>query len=131
MAFPKLSDSEIQELMRIAESGKDSDEAPVQPISHVEQWIIANDVKAGDTPVSAIQLWYHYVDWCKGHRTTTQNTFYKTIRTIFADRYNNTRDRRYYLLDPTPFDMTKEGQLNINFRLRAEREARKANAKKV
>jgi hypothetical protein len=111
-----LSEEEIAKLIAAAQSDPEGKEPP---LNEVERFVVANNIKAGKTRIQAQVIWNMYKDWTKNNLGIRRGPFFHKLKELFIRKclYNTI----YYMLDPSPFDMSENGKWLLRKRMRNDR----------
>jgi len=114
-------DDELKRLLEIVESGQEQE----KPVSDVEYFILSRGIKPGNTRIGAYQFWYTYREFTEN--PVPQRVFFVEIKKMFKQHRHEFH--RFYLLNPEPFDLTKDTYFKVRAELRLRNEQRKKNGK--
>lgn len=112
-----MSDEELEKLIALAKSG----EGTAEPVSDVEEFVLAKGIKEGDTKIIPYQVWMEYVKWAR--KPVGRRIFFRQFRKLFKPHRWGTK--RFYKLDPSAFDMSKDAYWKMRAAIREERAGRK------
>lgn len=112
---------DLDKLLEIAESS----EEPVKfEDTEAEKYIAAEGIESGDKRIPTFTIYYHYHCWNKNKKKLlTRRKFFLQFKKHFQSI--QTSDGKAYLLNPEPFDLTREGYFKARALLRRERSVRK------
>lgn len=122
MDIQEQPDKELELLLNIVTS----DNTEVKPQNEAELFVAALGIKAGNTKIINPQIWYVYNKWTD--KPIIRDTFFKQFKKLF--KFGRNESYRYFYLDPTPFDLSKEEYFRVKAFLRQEKKKR-AYKKKV
>jgi hypothetical protein len=114
-----VSDPDLEELLKLAESAQNPEE---KDLNEAERWVVAAGIKAGSERISNALLYYTYCEWAE--RPIVKYQFTRQFKKLFKQHLDG---ERFYLLDPAPFDLSRDTYFKIR---RNMRDARKRNARK-
>lgn len=133
MSQDNKKDEDIAKLLAIASQPADPKDN-VEELNTIQQWIIAKEIKAGHHIITTYELWHSFKSWMK----TPDITFYifcRQIKKHFPPQLIKNRSNAgyYYLVDPTPFDLSLDTHFKIKAEISAARELkrRRRNDKKT
>jgi hypothetical protein len=98
-----------KDLLKIVSEKSDPDQD--RAFGAVEKWVIDHGVREGTYKADCLLIYHTYATTAK--RPLGYREFFKQFNQLFTQRKSTFR---YYRLDPTPFDTSKE----MYFKLRAE-----------
>lgn len=117
--MPTNKDIELEELLKLAEGSPNPEE---KELNEVERWVIAAGIKEGSEKVSNSLLYYTYCEWAE--KPIVKYQFSQQFKKLFKQHLDG---ERFYLLDPAPFDLSRDTYFKIR---RNMRDARKRRARK-
>lgn len=91
-------------------------------LNEAQRFIMAINIKSGNAKVPGAIIYERYLKWKKdqgGKNIQNKNSFMKDMAKFFQS--SRTRDYRYYLLNPEPFDLTDEKMQEYREKLDAEK----------
>jgi hypothetical protein len=118
----------VEELLKLALSS--DEDVVMEKLTDAAKFIYEFGIKPGDERVSAQMVYHHYKQW-KGNGDLVPRTYFFRDFCKYFDKYQDEHGM-HYLLDPKPFDLSKEEWWRMRADLRRERDLqrRKRNAKK-
>lgn len=116
----------VEELIKLAT--KSDEEIVTDKLTEAAKFIYALKIKHGKEPISAPLIYHTYKLW-KGwdNKKQAKPFFFRDFSTFF-EKYR-TKDGTSYLLDPKPFDLSKETYWLMRADMRREKSRRKKNEK--
>lgn len=112
-----MSNEDLEKLLALARSESGSAET----VNAVEEFVIAKGIKEGDTKIIPYQVWTEYVKWAR--KPIPKRTFFTEFKKLFKQR--RWGDKRFYTLNPEPFDLSKDAYWKLRAVIREERAGRK------
>jgi hypothetical protein len=113
----------VEDLISIATSSKE--EVIMDKLTPAAKFIYDIGIKSGDAKVPAYLIYHTYREWHgwenKGRQSRTD--FFRDFCKHFES--HRTKDGIHYLLNPKPFDLSKEKYWEIRATLRHEKSRRK------
>lgn len=112
-----MSTNKNQTLINIASQELDLPKV-THKLTEVERFIRANNIQSGNTEIQAMRIYILYWKW-KDKRYLSVSQFFKEFKNYFKSKSNEYG--KVYMLNPTPFDMSKEGWWEYRKQLRKYR----------
>ena len=109
----------LEELEALATSPTPEDEIVLESLDEAQKFALANDIKRGDTWVTATNIYDRYKKWRHG-KGVPKKTFFLQFHKYFERK----RDGRatYYKLNPEGFDFSIEHYFYLRAQVRAQKE---------
>lgn len=139
-----MSDVSLEELLRTLQAAEEAEKEekpkPVhKDVAHMDRFIEDMDVKVGTDRVPNYIIYYYYKKIWPAMRTDNKKAKIPFFRT-FNKKFPSARDgrQRYYMLDGSAFDLTREGKLKAKHydekykeRIKKKQSKKSKSAKKV
>lgn len=125
-----IQDMPAEELMKIARAS--SEAVDVGRLTDAAKFIYALNIRAGDERIPASLIYFTYKKWKGGGRPDPKWAFFKDFQQYFEKKM--IQGGTHYMLDPKPFDLSKETYWEIRREIREKREKnrrKKAQQSKV
>lgn len=108
----------VEDLVRLANSSKE--EIVMDKVSEAAKFIYHQNIRIGDTKISAQLLYHTYKHW-KGWRNRKQpkHLFFRDFNKYFEPKRD--KNGNYYTLDETGFDLSKQNYWIMRKELRDEK----------
>lgn len=112
-----MSEISLDDLLKAIDNAEEKKEKQQRSVklkdqSSIRRFISDLNIKTGLDKVPTHVIYYTYrqkwKDTCKAKKST-KIVFFRRFKELFTQMRSNSQ--RYYLLDATPFDMTREGLL--------------------
>lgn len=113
-----IQELSVEELLELATSS--NEDVVMDKITDAAKFIYELGIKPGDHKISAQIIYYHYKKWKGRFNTAQPRTYFFRDFSKYFQRVSDTHGS-HYLLDPKPFDLSKETWWLMRKQLRRER----------